>query len=500
MRQIVPTLIALLLFSGQNFSQNSNFCRQSPADVAALRARLDQNLAQLPTAADRSTVFVPIRFHLVGDAAGKNRWSHRRVLDLLCEINRDFAQAGIQFFLSEENGSIFNENLSNDLAFNLPESATPILEAARSQKAVNAFIVKELGTPGLLLGYYSFAHDWLVFSHDIDDLDFAAAAHELGHFFSLLHTFHGFDLFFGQIQPNVVPPFNIGGQPLELMDGSNCHLAADQLCDTPPDYGVPTVSQGCQSVPNILDPNGVPIDPMENNMMAAYAKCADYDFTKQQIEAMLADLATPPRNYLKNTFQPPATSLVVPSDLLVAPAQNEKIEIFDHVELDWKSVAGATHYLVEVSFLQNFPDVTTQSWIVTEDFLTVNSLQKNRKYHWRVRPFNHSATCEVQQTGTFSTGQTSGSTQFLGNENRVSVFPNPLSGTENLHLRFDFAQAEDLQVEVSDAAGRLAFSKKMEVQGGVSSDELPATSLPEGLFLLKILGARGGSAVWKIFK
>lgn len=99
-------------------------------------------------------------------------------------------------------------------------------------------------------------------------------AHQLGHYFGLLHTWTG--------------------SGIELVDGSNCATEGDQICDTPADPFDPEVEfppylgqdrENCLFVYPETDANGEYYRPDVGNIMSAYQDCY-CGFTRQQLELM----------------------------------------------------------------------------------------------------------------------------------------------------------------------------------------------------------------------
>lgn len=115
-------------------------------------------------------------------------------------------------------------------------------------------------------------------------------AHEIGHYFSLLHT-HAFDGYSTNIST------------LELVDGSNCSTQGDFICDTPADpglYGRLAPYPVCAYIDSVsVDANGELYAPDINNYMCAtYPNCIT-QFTQQQFERMSYCLGHE-RAYLKS--------------------------------------------------------------------------------------------------------------------------------------------------------------------------------------------------------
>ncbi len=115
--------------------------------------------------------------------------------------------------------------------------------------------------------------------------------HELGHYFSLLHThvFNGF--------PEI--PYLTD----ELVNGSNCATAGDFICDTPADpglYGRVAPAPACQYIDTVtVDANGELYHPDVDNYMAAAPFHCLGRFTPGQYSRMLYVLEHE-RAYLKS--------------------------------------------------------------------------------------------------------------------------------------------------------------------------------------------------------
>lgn len=100
-------------------------------------------------------------------------------------------------------------------------------------------------------------------------LDFDVFHHEIGHFLNLYHTHHAYN--------------GIG----ELVDGSNCSMAGDLVCDTPADPNLYGLSlPGCQYAGSAQDANQQIYQPDPTNLMSyANATCRN-TFTPGQMSRM----------------------------------------------------------------------------------------------------------------------------------------------------------------------------------------------------------------------
>ena len=198
-------------------------------------ARLIQNLATVESGQvqDRGGVqYVPVFFHLVGDATGQGRVREIRVLEQLCGLNTAYAPVGIQFYLSPHPTLGLFDKTINSATVYTTQTNTFLMQAKRHQNAINYFItdVAESGNndPGLVLAYYTPQNDWIVSRRDRinGNANNSTIPHETGHFFSLDHPFLGWESTtgFGPAYPGwpVAPVLAPDGGTTESQNGSNC--------------------------------------------------------------------------------------------------------------------------------------------------------------------------------------------------------------------------------------------------------------------------------------
>ena len=274
------------LVSGQAFG-----CTTTGELANQIIPRLKQNQALITNQEivyPRSTSYVPVKFHLVAKNDGSGRLSYSKVLEQLCKINDDFAPLDIQFYIKDNVNFLDNTSIYEDHT-----TAQNLMNFSREPGALNIFIMEDVNPSNQSArGYYSPSLDWIV----IENQEIGGGrslTHEIGHYFSLLHPFHGWDI--EPYNPDVhgipAPYFSPMGVQTEKSDGSNCSEAGDLLCDTPPDYAYNYPWPDCTFDANILDPDANPIDPDEKLFMN-YFDCPrdDYYFSPQQAEVMKTDL------------------------------------------------------------------------------------------------------------------------------------------------------------------------------------------------------------------
>ena len=481
-------------------------CGMTVADQAEYTARLQENIARAERgdgAAERGAIqYVPIHFHLVGNADGSGKHRERLVLDQLCDLNEAYASTEIRFYLKPHpTHGLFDKSINNTNVY-LNQTNAILMQNRKHQNAINVFVVQEPATsnnqPGQTLGYYSPIQDWLVIrKSEINGTGNGTLGHEAGHFFSLRHTHYGwesepFDAS-SPTWPNAPansPPSPYGIVPTERVNGTNCTTAADLLCDTPPDYnfGFGWPAGNCNYNLPAKDPLGAQVNPMEHNFMGYFIGC-DYVFTPMQQAVILADLDEPYRNYLDNNFAPAATNITTPLDLLVGLVSGDTTQYFDEVLLQWQSVSGATYYLLEIDVTSSYSTSSYQSFVLTSTSQLLTDLQENRRYYWRVRPFNEYATCAAARSGTFVTSKIS-DTHDIKDLSAWQIAPNPVSNT----ARIIFSAANNFEAAVSiiDATGRRVRTLNNTVfPVGETTLDLPVEGLSNGLYFVAIENEEG---------
>jgi Secretion system C-terminal sorting domain len=490
-------------------AQETHHCGTTYADQLKFRERLLSNIANGATLPENSdTIYIPVFFHLTANTAGTNRPTDRIIIDAMCTLNSDFAEHKIQFYVAAHptlgliDRTINNDNVNNN------QSNTFLMNLKKHQNAVNYYVVDVAATnnsqPGGAAAYYSPARDWIVANRTYLAPGDNTIAHETGHFFSLAHTFFGWeaDAEDWENQPPCfdpadagwpcAPAISPGGSPTEKADGSNCTVAADGICDTPPDYNFGFCQSGCAPYNGgAQDPMCQPINPMENNFMSYFSGCADYIFTPGQETAMKADINSVSRNFLDNTYTPPATTLTAPTDMLVSPANNEVVATTTTATLTWNAVPGATMYMLELDRFLSFSTQFSQLHIVTGTSFNVTDLSADRKYYWRVRPLNEHYWCANTQQRTFTTAMLSG-VETIDAVAQWTLSPNPTVAGQNTALQVTVAQSTEVLLRVFDIAGREVYSRaSVRLVEGENTLELPVADWNQGVYMVSMSNGAG---------
>ncbi|MGH1437760.1 MAG: zinc-dependent metalloprotease [Lewinella sp.] len=448
----------------------------------------------VPTPRDVS--FVPIRFHVGAKNDGSGRISVSKVLDQLCELNEDFAPYDIQFFLA--GGNI---NFINNTTFYENHSATQnsVMAIQKDSRALNVFIVESANTgnnpgDGVTLAYYNIPRDWIVITKTyIRDND-ATLSHEIGHFFSLEHTFNGWEC--GAYNTENVPAPtspSCNSPATERANGSNCETSGDYICDTPADYNNGLGWSGCDFTGNVLDPQGNAIDPDERNYMSYFLSCPDdeYFFSDQQNAAVQQDLNSFSRNYLR--LDPvPTVPVITETTTLNYPVEGETTDAFNYVNFQWDAVPGATAYFLEIDRTATF-SISPIRLIVYGNSKVITELTADRNYYWRVRPFNAMSGCApTSDLTSFRTGIGETSTETLDFVEAFTVSPNPVFGQSELQIRLSSEEAFNGQIEVLDITGRpTGVQRQYDFTTGDQQLNLNIDRLTSGIYLLQITTNEG---------
>ncbi|MFT5164984.1 MAG: hypothetical protein ACI8P3_000208 [Saprospiraceae bacterium] len=512
MKKLLLATFTLLISLGSIQAQHA--CGTSMQDQYDMRERLIQNrenAAHQGAAGQRDEVYyVPIKFHLVGKADGSQVANPGLVLDMLCTLNNAYADIDIQFYIQMPFNYIYHEGLYSNAQGVAGGAGGASFQIAGSkvQTALNIFIVGSFYQNGSLLGFYQGpfpTNDYIVIKKGATYG--STAPHELGHFFSLAHPFFGWE-----------NPDNIGwnvtdhGNPVginapsigfqfpiknEKQDQSNCTVAADAICDTPPDYlfAFSPVQNGCNTwTGGAKDPNNEVVDPIENNMMSYFSPCAEYTFTQDQKAAIILDLESPQRNYVRPGITPDLTEITETS-ILIKPIDGEATPGYNVIEFDWQSVAGAQYYILEIDFLPTFAGLP-QRHIVEGSYKVLEfDFNANANYYWRVRPFGEYFTCgtSYSATGTFKAGaDVISGVSDIQQVSAWNVRPNPVAAGQLLSIEVDASQSFEATVDLYNTAGQLMKSVGTQnFAAGVTTLDVSVADLSPGLYIVAISTEKG---------
>jgi len=274
----IRALSLILFFSllpSAHFAQdNTNLCGYKS------ESQVRQRILSLASAQGAGSV-APIKcltktlslaIHIITDSLNQPNITQADINDGLDTLNSDFKRMCLQFKVCLQD-TIYNYKYYKfDKVLETPEVKS-IYEVA---KVINVYIVGSIFPPGVA-GFASASGDYMVLSHGCVT-SFKCWSHEMGHFFSLEHTFET-------------------ASGLELVNESNCATAGDLICDTYADID-PAPITGCSWNGTNQDPNGDYYTPIIGNIMSYHPSPCKTPFTVGQFNQMINYFISY-RNYLK---------------------------------------------------------------------------------------------------------------------------------------------------------------------------------------------------------
>ncbi|WP_247234031.1 GEVED domain-containing protein [Telluribacter sp. SYSU D00476] len=382
--------IFMVLFFQSYYSTAQELRCGTPEPTGAEVARQKSSLTALNGArkgarTSGGTLYVPIRFHVLRQGDGAGGASLGELNLVLSDLNQHYLPGGIQYYMAGSTPDYIDSDIYYDL--DITEEAA-LCATHDVPNAINLYLPGTITSEGSLItgyGYYpsTSAMSNRLFVRKDRALDHKTIAHELGHYFNLLHTFYG--------------NASTAVENRELVtrgEGANCNLAGDLVCDTPADpYGLPgTSTTGCTYTGTATDARGEQFTPLLSNIMSYYYSCGNR-FTPGQY-ARISDgvvLRLSPHNQYTLDYAP-APGEVVSNLIATYTEQGVRLGFTDNN-------SNESGYLIEratspdgpfVALTGLAPDVTT--YLDTQ-------VDSHHTYYYRIRASNglaYSATASVQ--------------------------------------------------------------------------------------------------------
>ena len=487
-------------------------------DIHANAAIIKDLRAKYPsgtTSQLRAVSYVPVWFHIVSQTDGTGGVAEWKVLDMLCDFNKAYTDNGIalQFYIKGF------DYISNDATYNYPRSLSGFssLRNTKKQDGANVYITNGAGAAPNdgTLAYYSnkqytsdpnYTNDWIVIlkSSVSGGTNAFTIAHEMGHLFSLLHTFSGWEPAQFKATPQkpcapVLASDNFTATEKHARTGSdaNCADAGDLMCDTPEDYDFGYGYNGCTWTGSAQDPSCVAVTPSEKNIMGYFVGCLN-SFSAQQKEAIINNyLYDRGRQYLRDlNITPSLVDLGTTS--IVSPVNASTVNGYDNITLSWAAATGATGYYLQISTSASFASneyhfLTTSAssnFNVNTGNTSVAFLQPNVNYYWRVRPMSSYKNCAAFTSGRFLTSVASG-VNNIPDVSDFNVFPNPITNTKSLELTLSLEKSLDAVIKIVNVNGQIITQQKQHFDSGFTTHLLDLSNLQNGLYILRIESDRG---------
>jgi len=429
--------------------------------------------------------YIPVKLHLVAKTNGTGRISEAKAMEGICGLNEYFKPLDMQFYLTGEFNYINNDGMY-DLEFpNVPQSVTFQYRVHKVDNAANVFIGNGLSSGNS--GYYSRNQDIIYMDKRYVNAQDNILAHEFGHFFSLAHTFFGWEAI-PDDPDGIVAPIRAGNVDVEYVDRTkNCETAADRFCDTPADY-IQNWSGACDYTGGAMDPDSVKIDPDEMNLMAYYSfrGCSEYYFSEAQMDVITADYLS--RKDLSDLL-PPNQNPITETTNLTFPINEEAVNPANEIIFEWDEVSGATRYLIEISPLESLAFLETKAFVTDNFFKTTLNADRKEGY-WRVLAFNDVHFCNIQYSDVerFTISDMTSTIDFSLVEN-LSIYPSPSSDDDVMVQFFNLdLPATIADFEIFDLTGKSIFQvKNQRILKGENNISLSVSGLDSGIYFFKII-------------
>lgn len=216
---------------------------------------------------------IPVKAYIIRNSDGSGGLSMAELNDAISNLNSVYNDAFLEFFLCDGVEYIDDDKLCH---FKRGDEKS-LTETNYVPGLLNLYFTDyiENDSNQSICGYSdNVGRNDIVVMKNSCATNSSSLAHELGHFFSLLHT-HGADN---------------DKMTTELVDGRNCDTDGDGICDTPADPRLKssTVDSSCNYTGTETDANGDAFNPDTNNMMSYSRKECRIHFSEQQLARMYA--------------------------------------------------------------------------------------------------------------------------------------------------------------------------------------------------------------------
>ena len=438
---------------------------------------------------------IGITMHIVEEVVGASNIDITQLYDEVDAVNRFFLNTNLEFFLCGA-----PRTLQGKTIYTKAESDRELNAREHVPNTINIFYLDEIGDQqfsSFACGISTFPFSGEAASRSIVmqkgcSTNGAVLAHELGHFFGLFHTHETF-----------------GG--FELVNGSNCDVAGDRICDTPADPNLGRVGlNGCLYEANIVDNNGDFYVPDPANIMSYSPARCQSKFTQGQSDLMdfylattdLSDLITDcdffPDFSLESIKELPNTVSSGQVLNLSYFFENQGITQDQEVEITFgirplDNVNGITFTIhKETVLIQPGSESFEQTFNIqlpleysTGEYQIFTSLDPNSNYLERDKRNNfHDFSIRIDNSN------------LVSNE----AYPNPFQNTIKVFLK-DRGQSGIFIASIHDYIGRTYHEQQFFKNEEEFLFQVDVPDIPTGLYILSLRFERNGDQVsYVVFK
>lgn len=477
-------ILSMIVFmSGSLFAQTpTSFCGTEPFESESL----EKWHAERPMVTLRSndTFYVRMKVHLVGTDAGSGYYPINSLLESFCKLNQDMAQTKIQLEMDPDIHYIANSSYNDHGR----QTGLQMMLFNNLNNRLNVYIV---ANPNGACGYYSNSGNAIALRKSCLGKFNTTWAHEVGHYFSLPHTFNGWegtDYEYGDVAPNRV---GRNGILVEKADGSNCATAADRFCDTDADYlSYRWTCFGGTSPDSLMDPDSTNF-LVEGKYIMGYSndQCTAI-FTDEQISAMHFNIQTDRSDEQSNNPLPARVNFDFDTYKGVMGVDGEELQ-YDDATIAWPAMTNAESYVVQIT--KKLPFATDPDYIlITQDtFLKMDFLEMDQTYEWEIMGFNGRYSCsEFTKTFEFEATELTASINPEVQAD-LSVYPNPTSSAQPLYISYNSPIATIANISIHNLNGKAVFKRTFNMTTGENNLSISGYDLQAGVYILQYQDERG---------
>ena len=446
-----------------------------------------QSIHQYYQRSGTEVLYLPLTIFSVGKTNGEGHIPSVKIYESICQVNEDFKPYNIQFYLK---GNIRKINRDSYYDHDNFTEGRRMMSSYRIPSTVNCFFTNS--APSDACGYYHPSAEGIVVIKNCLGSNGHTWTHELGHWLSLPHTFFGWEGTTYNSNSKTPEYLKVSGFDttyVERVDGTNCQKAADRFCDTPPDYLSLGWSCNGDSQSNVVlkDPRGENFRSDGTNYMAYSIDACQSKFSPDQTDAMRSYLQFVKSSYVNQDIL--IQNVQSASLNLNYPANNQKVH-FQNVKLEWKHVVNATNYLVQISRFSFFATIEYE-FTVESNSVTLTELPNDRRWYWRIKPFNPYDFCaDFSEEQSFTTEDAT-YTEEINANNSVDVFPTLVSRSNpEVQVQFYFSDILPTQIQLISLSGITMWKEHLPNPGNLNYS-LSVGDLSAGMYFLQIITDRG---------
>ena len=461
---------------------------------------------------ERAIFYAPIKMTIFTKTDGTGAKNADDVYKLLCELNAEYSNRDVQFWLYEMPQTVPTTRYPIQ---NRNIDCTNLVQAHNEAYVVNVYYndLDQISDPGSQLcgfsnfpgtgfqgtvqaGQNSLHNRGATFLNVKGQCTTPGASstfiHELGHFFSLLHPFQG----------TSQNPSAVTSEYVTRGAGANCPTSGDGLCDTEADYidfSSTNRWNNCAPAQSIMDFRGDVFKPDASLFMSYSGDNCQNKFTVQQGSQMAAALALPSNNtgsrrYL--SFYPrPNQADIVQNVSLNYPANNQTNVVPNFMPLNWSAVPGATNYHLQISTTPNFDKssfhkvfetiTTINTYLYTDQLFT--GFAPGTTVYWRVKPLNQVSYCRSFQRRQFKIGVPYPVSVENLTDSDIRLYPNLFTqGMQSVNVYSESVSLNNAEYRLMDLNGRVIAQKNLGNLEAGNYTNIELGSLNAGVYFIQI--------------